>query len=106
MDYMRIALHLLILLTLASCSCVTKDIKYLQVNQARDKYLSCEMLKREILEADFQVKANAARLESVDAYARNPACLIATQLDIEKAQNMAENRAIYLQMLYEQKKCK
>ncbi len=102
---MRIIILLTTLATLSSCNCVTKDIKYVQVTQARDKYLSCEGLKKEMLEAEFQIRANLARLDDIDAYSRNPACIPATSMDIDKARSMAENRAMYLQMLYEQKKC-
>ena len=93
------------LLAAIGCACKSQDIPELTVIKPKDKYLNCANLKQELLLADFEVTANIARMEVFPTYSNNPSCIINTPLQIERAQNKAENRVNYLKALMKQKNC-
>ncbi|MCE2992353.1 MAG: hypothetical protein LW825_05505 [Candidatus Jidaibacter sp.] len=96
---------IILCLLCSGCSCNNEDITALQVIKPTDKYLNCNKLNEELLLADFAVRENISRMDAATAYAKNPTCLISAKLQIERAQNMAENRVDYLQMLIRNKGC-
>jgi hypothetical protein len=77
----------------------------LQVIKPTDKYLNCAKLQEELMVADFAIRENISRMDAAAAYAKTPNCLISAKLQIERAQNMAENRVDYLQTLIRNKGC-
>ena len=98
-------LAILLLILTCGCACNNEDIPSIQVMKPTDKYLNCNNLKRELVVAKFQIRASERRLGALPAYAKNITCMPATQLQIEKTQNLAENRVDYLETLMREKGC-
>lgn len=95
---------LLVLLT-CGCACQNEDIPNVRVTKPTDKYLNCANLRKELVIAEFEIRASIHRLTALPAYAKNITCMPATQLQIEKAKNMAENRVDYIETLMREKGC-
>lgn len=98
-------LAILLALLTCGCACQNEDIPNIRVMKPTDKYLNCKNLRRELVVAKFEIRASKHRLKALPAYAKNITCMPATQLQIEKAQNMAENRVDYIETLMREKGC-
>ncbi len=98
-------LSILLFLLLNGCACQSEDIAVLPVMKSIDKYLNCSNLRKEWIKAYFEIGANESKMDVLPAYAKNITCLIATRLQMEKAQNIAVNRAAYVSMLMREKGC-